>query len=177
MRSILHDSNLTTQWLALIKEAESKILINLEEELEHYLVLLLIRFMTQPQMMHRSVALDFLACYTKFEPYPKAKLQKQLKEVGDRCLLLSGLFPDYAQRRGTQLSYFINLGRTAYDSLGEKDALYTHLSLEFMSLMNILLNLRYPSEDLNLEENMDLIHNPQQYTYQILKYIVKKRPH
>lgn len=170
MRSILHDSNLTAQWLELVKEAQAKILIRLEEDLENYLVFLLIRFMTHPEMADRSIALDFLSCYAKLSQHSSRELQGQLQDVGDRCLILSGLFPAHAQRRGSKISYFVNLGRTAYDSLSMADPLYHHLALKFTTLKNILFMLRG-----NAQQNLGGLQRDD-YVYPIL-HTLKKKPH
>ncbi len=49
-------------------------------------------------------------------------LQRELtlQGVGDRCLLLSGWYPERAEKRGVDVEYFIHLGRGAYVELSQK---------------------------------------------------------
>ena len=73
--------------------------------------------------------------------------QQELRDVGDRCLLISGLYPELAERRRVQLSYFIDLGRGAYARLaGEMSAalaqLFYELSRSFAELVRVLLEVR-----------------------------------
>src|SRR5437899_10481277 len=101
------------QWQELIKEAENSSQLVLNEELESYLVFLLIRFTGQPQLAKSVLALEFLEnsrCLGQ-------KQQEELRNVGDKCLLISGLFPGRAQRRRVKISYFVQLGQNAYVAL------------------------------------------------------------
>ena len=38
---------------------------------------------------------------------------ESLRQVGDHCLLFSGLFPQIAERRLVRISYFVNIGRSS----------------------------------------------------------------
>jgi hypothetical protein len=63
-----------------------------------------------------------------------------LRDVGDQCLLVAGVFPHQAERRMVRLSYFVALGQSAYEQLsrflGRSTAqLYGELSSTFVSLM------------------------------------------
>lgn len=176
--TILYDLALPAQWQELIKESQAKLLVNLEEELESYLVFLLIRFIDQPEIAAHTVGLDFLNSYSK--TYPSHEYPEQMRSVGDHCLLLCGLFPGRAQRRGSPLSYLVKLGQTAYNTLASTDPLYEHLSLSFTTLMDVLLNIRSDSQynTLDLLQAIDLWENTQsQYAYQILQTNFKKIPH
>ena len=173
MRSILHDSSLSTQWLALVKEAQASLLINLEEELENYLVFLLIRFMNKPEIINQNISLNFLNCYHPGQQHYQQ--QQQLQAVGDQCLLFSGLFPKRSQRRGIKLSYIVKLGQIAYENLAFINPLYHHLSLKFTLLMDTLLALRGDkSPSIDLSQAFDLFRNTHsQYAHQLLKLSLK----
>jgi len=67
--------------------------------------------------------------------------------VGDRCLLISGFYPELAERRRVQLSYFMDLGRGAYAQLAEEvsaalKALFEELARGFAELVRVLFELR-----------------------------------
>jgi hypothetical protein len=136
----------TAQWHSLVSEAQESNGIRLDETLESYLVFLLSRFMQRAELGSQMVALDFLdAMQSRSE-----QRATQLRDVGDQCLLLSGLFPQVARRRMVTISYFIDLGRTAYAEISDcrRDArktLYEHLAQEFVLLMDVLQAMREAS--------------------------------
>lgn len=142
MRLVLHPTQ-TAQWQALIQEAEQTACIALAEELESYLVFLLIRFSACPEMVNGSLALAFL------ENIDACNRQKQeaLRDVGDQCLLFSGLFPRRARKCHVNVSYFVGLGQSAYATLGAGSqdstaALYAQLGKHFVNLMDLLIEIR-----------------------------------
>jgi len=65
-----------------------------------------------------------------------------LRDVGDQCLLYSGLFPRRARRRRVPVQYFVDLGRSAYAQLAEVEhglgELFERLSRDFVVLMDVL---------------------------------------
>jgi hypothetical protein len=71
----------------------------------------------------------------------------RLRDVGDHCLLFSGMFPQLAERRLVRVSYFVNLGRSSYQQLSDRldhswSVVYEHLSRAFVVLMDILHAMR-----------------------------------
>ncbi len=131
------------QWQGLINEASLSAHIRLNEDLESYLVFLLMRFSTRPEIAESVLAIDFLsACSDKTWDQPG-----QLQQVGDKCLLLAGLFPGRAERKHVRISYFIHLGQSAYSSLSSLSkpswaVLFNELSNAFVPLTDVLLSAR-----------------------------------
>ena len=142
MRKILDQPGNMSHWQALVVEAQDLCGIQLDEELESYLVFTLMRYLRRPEMAHRILALDFL------EALQSSQQQRSqvLRDVGDQCLLVSGLFPRQAERRRVRVSYYIDLGRSAYQNLAEslsKTAhLFAHLADEFIAAMDTLQAIR-----------------------------------
>jgi hypothetical protein len=71
----------------------------------------------------------------------------RLRDVGDHCLLFSGLFPQLAERRLVQISYFVNIGRSSYRQLADVmdrgwARVYGNLSDTFVVLMDVLHAMR-----------------------------------
>lgn len=133
----------TAQWHALVSEAENAADCVLTEDLESYLVFLLMRFASNPHMLARVIALDYL---NNSSNEGRTRHEK-LRDVGDQCLLFSGLFPKQAERRMVKVSYFVDLGRSAYQQLSDtmssnSAAIYANLSRDFVSLMDILQSMR-----------------------------------
>ena len=82
------DSSELSQWHTLVQEAEQDYGCHLNEELQSYLVLTLMRFAKNKQFNSKALALDYLAAHN----LPSHLHDKQLRDVGDQCLLLSGLY-------------------------------------------------------------------------------------
>jgi hypothetical protein len=170
---ILHPTA-TAQWHALVKEASHKHKITLSEEVESYLVFLLMRFTSSTTLLHKVMALEFLASLQQ----SNNTKQQMLQTVGDSCLLFSGLFPGCARRRRVRISYYIKLGQTAYASLSEQTeqglaTLFTALCDHFVPLMDTLQFMR---ELQNTQQSLDFLQAEElwndakgKYALQILK--------
>ena len=145
---VVHPTS-TAQWHALIAEAEATCSQFLTETTESYLVFLLMRYVNNPEIVHSLVGIDFLETFHE----TGIVRQNSLRDVGDKCLLLAGLFPECAEKRQVQISYFVDLGRGAYQSLSLAEAheasLYTNLANEFIPMMDILHNARVMGDALN----------------------------
>lgn len=127
----------------LIHEAGTACDVNLSKDLESYLVFLLARFISNPHQIQNSIALEFLE---NIQKWSKTQ-QDNLQIIGDKCLLLSGLFPGRAKRKRVRISYYVKLGQTAYGSLShlkEKATglLFEQLSMQFVLLMDVLQSIR-----------------------------------
>lgn len=154
MSRLVLEPTSTAQWKALVSEAAANCDCCLEEELESYLVFLLMRFTARPELANRVLALEYLQSMTA-----TGSLQvEQLRDVGDQCLLYSGLYPHQASRRLVRVSYFVALGRSAYSHLAERlrhtsAEIYTGLSDAFVGLMDVLNAMR----ECGSEPAMDLV--------------------
>lgn len=143
MSKILLEPTATAHWQSLVLEAESACDCALSEDMESYLVFLLMRFVGKPEMANSVMAIDYLQSLMS-----QGRVREEsLRDVGDRCLLFSGLFPKRANRRRVKISYFVDLGRSAYAQLSqcrdEADGFFFRkLSLGFVPLMDILQAIR-----------------------------------
>ena len=141
---ILHPTDIS-QWHALVNEAQASTQLILPENTESYLVFLLMRFSQSPELAESVLAVDFLNSM-------QAEGSRQvglLREVGDKSLLLSGLFPGIAEKRHVKLRYFTDMGQAAYLTVSELEgdeeaALYHELSRQFTQLKDILNALGLP---------------------------------
>ena len=71
--------------------------------------------------------------------------------MGDRCLLIAGLFPALAERRSVSRDYFVDLGRSAYAEVAEASrnayaALFDQLARTYRELVQTLLAMRCTPE-------------------------------
>jgi hypothetical protein len=148
MTTILTDLPQTALWADLVRDAEQGAAMRLDEELESYLVFLLMAHTRDVQLHGHIVAFDYLRA--RAERGTRAK--QELRDLGDRCLLLAGLYPEQAERRMVTIDYFLALGSGAYDELsGALRAaiadLYGRLAKAFAHLVRVLMELRRWTRD------------------------------
>lgn len=136
---LLHHPTTMALWYEIIHEAGTTCDISLRDELESYLVHLMMRYTSDPNIVRQMIAMDFM---TGMNQRYRQK-QRTLQEVGDHCLIISGLFPGLAKKRLVTLDYYVNIGRTSYSTISVSDHdLYAGLSKDFVLLMDILQSLR-----------------------------------
>jgi len=143
MSAILADVPQLGLWTDLVHEAEHGAAVRLDEELESYLVFLLIAHLRDVQLDRNAVALEFL----RAREWSGARLKQELRVVGDRCLLLAGLYPEQAERRLVSVSYFLELGSRAYDELAGTVTtglaeLFDRLARAFARVVRVLMEMR-----------------------------------
>jgi hypothetical protein len=81
-------------------------------ETEHYLLRLLCHYATRP-VDEQPLALKLMAA----EEAAPAERRRQLREVGDTSLFVSGFWSDSFARRIVDVDYYIGLGGSAYGRL------------------------------------------------------------
>jgi len=156
MNNIVTEPTTTAQWQSLVSDAEIAASLQLDETLESYLVFTLMRFTQRPELTNSIIALEFLDGIQN----QGQQQHEQLRDVGDKCLLLSGLFPHTAKRRLVSLGYFVNLGRSAYQQLHDKiHGFYGQLAADFVPMMDVLHAIReinQQSHQLDLLDSFEL---------------------
>ena len=146
------------QWHSLIKEAEEQCNCHLDESMESYLVFTLMRFMKDQDLATQAVALDYLRSHG----LPRSLRIEQLRDIGDQCLLLSGLYPQRAEKRLVRVSYYVNMGRSAYHHISDNvqqsiAELYRELAEAFVVMMDLLQAIReFSSPALQPIQNLEL---------------------
>ena len=152
MSEILTRESATALWHELIREAEARTGKPLPEELESYLVFTLMRHAGDAPLAHRIMALELLDA---LQTAGKQR-ETELRDVGDRCLLIAGLYPELAKRRSVPLTYFVDLGQGAYDQLATElraalATLYAQLARAFARLVQVLFEVRRMSGELRVD--------------------------
>ncbi len=140
---ILTDATRTALWHDLVRDAERRVGRLLTEDIESYLVFTLMRLTGDAALGARILALDFLQSFG----IQGQRRADELRDVGDRCLLLAGLYPEQAERRAVPLTYFCALGSSAYEALSEAlrsgaRSLYEQLARSFRALVRVLIEVR-----------------------------------
>lgn len=143
MSRLILEPSATAAWHRVVTEAACQAECELDEQRESYLVFLLMRYLRRPELVRSVLALKFLQALLNQGQMRRDSLQ----EVGDQCLIFAGLFPEQAERRRVRLSYFVDLGRSAYDDLagaphaGSAELFHT-LACTFVVLTDVLRALR-----------------------------------
>lgn len=130
-------------WQGLLREAEARSQVALDEMQESYLVFVLLRHQNDPDLLARVQALDWL----RAQECAGRHRSDSLRDVGDRCLLIAGLFPAQAGRRRVSVDYFLTLGRSAYRDVADacRNAyaeLFAHLAAHYEGLVAVLRGIR-----------------------------------
>jgi len=88
----------------VVQETRQHTGIELPEPIEHYVVVLLASHMDKTNFLpNESFAQTFL----------QIKRSSDAKTLGDTCLFVTGIFPDY----GIDIDYYSNIGKTSYDAV------------------------------------------------------------
>jgi len=139
------------EWHHLVTEAEKRTGFQLDEAVENYVVITLDAFTTNPDLASTVVAVDFL----KNLNIESVRNLEMLRQVGDQCLILSGLFPERVKRKLVSADYFIQIGKRAYHVLSVTRiswkldrGLFFQLSENFITVTDILQAMRFRSVDI-----------------------------
>jgi hypothetical protein len=101
------------------------------EPVQTYVVMLLSSYMDRTNFMpNRGFTQELLSLYS----YRKAK------ELGDTCLFLTGVFPEYGKRYGIDKNYYMGIGMESYRIASEKmnDQILKMLSENFSYLQRFI---------------------------------------
>ena len=127
-------------WQDLVRDGESHAGVELGESVESYLVFVLMRYLRDGALAAHVLALDWLAAA---EQTGRVRADA-LRDVGDRCLLIAGRYPELAQRRHVSADYFASLGCGAYHGVAESArgngyaALFAELAQGFGKMVRVL---------------------------------------
>ena len=143
MSAMLTTGTAAQLWQGLLSQAQARVHARLPEDQESYLVFTLLRHCRDGLLPGRTMALELLDGLGQ----SGSLRSDRLRDVGDRCLLLAGLFPAQAARRLVGADYFAALGRSAYGELGQARgeplaALYAGLAATFAALVRVLAGIR-----------------------------------
>ena len=146
-------------WQALVHEAGVRLHAPLDETRESYLVFVLLRYQRDDTLLARTQALEWLTAQSQVG----SLRADTLRDVGDRCLLIAGLYPQLAARRHVQVDYFVRMGRGAYLEVAEASrnayaALFEQLAKSYQDLVRTLRALRRWPQDVLLPAWPSLLH-------------------
>jgi hypothetical protein len=137
-------------WVELVREAEQRARTPLDEPVESYLVFLLQRHQADHVLGGRILALEWLDGLERVG----GERADALRDVGDRCLLVAGMFPRLALRRRVTPAYYAAIGQAAYAAVAEATRagyaeLFHQLARAFEAMRRVLGRVG-PPPDLRL---------------------------
>ena len=131
----------------------------LSKSLKDYLINLLCFYISSERFFEKNQAESKFHEKTLVEWYKKSqKSNKQeklhlFKKMGDFSLYLSGFFREALKRKLVHLSYYEEMGRTAYHYVSQSYPapvnVFKELSREFSDISEILFSLQKKATDLN----------------------------
>ncbi len=129
-------------WYELVRDGEKRVRTRLPECIESYLVFMLQRHQGDAVLGARIVALDWLHGLE----HVGHERADALRDVGDRCLLIAGLFPRLAEHRNVQPGYYAAIGQAAYSEVAAATRagyaeLFAQLSRAFDAMLRVLSGL------------------------------------
>ena len=136
-----------TNWEAYVKEsyelvrrAECELTVNLEHDLEAYIVHLFAHYMDKPKVNTVPVGVKLL---TSVNLPVKAK-KELLKDVGDECLLINSM--EWGKSKWPTEIYYADIGQMAYVSRAYAERppedLFDDLAYQFQTATRILRKCR-----------------------------------
>jgi len=136
-----------TNWEAYVKEsyelvrrAECELTVNLEHDLEAYIVHLFAHYMDQPRVNTVPVGIKMMSSVN----LPVKAKKELLKNVGDECLLINSM--EWGKSRWPTEIYYADMGQMAYVSRAYAERppedLFDDLAYQFQTATNVLRKCR-----------------------------------
>jgi len=117
----------------MVKENNEFTGADLPEDIEVYIIMLLAYYTDRPlDVLETNFGLSFLQI--------SKNKYKFTKELGDKSLFVSGVFPDLGVKYGIKKSYYQDIGISCYETISEKNKnnLFTRLSKYFYFLSDFI---------------------------------------
>lgn len=136
-------SALLYRWHQLINQAAQHARVEIEEELRHYLLLTVVKYLQNDELVMEARQLPL-----QLQALNDATHWQNLRKTADHCLVMAGLFPDMILHKPARINDYIVQGQHCFNILGQTlsgsdAALFRHLSAHFVSLIEIMHSLRY----------------------------------
>lgn len=116
----------TWTFYQVVKDVQAKTGLELPHNVESYITILLAKHIDKKDFLpRRTFAESFLnLCYSSWQ---------DSAALGDTCLFMTGVFPDYNTSKGFDVDYFSNIGKTSYSQAIDRshDTIYNTLSQNF----------------------------------------------
>ena len=122
----------------LVIEAESKTHLDLHDSVNAYLISLLAKNFDKPSCIHYNFDLS-LKMANKTQSW---SAKTECVEAAEQCLMISGLTPFVAERRGIGPKHFTDCGKTLYSQAAHctrpPDEFMTELARQFAAMRDVV---------------------------------------
>ena len=130
----------TANWYALLNRAQAESNSYFQRDVEDYLVYLL-AYMETELTYRENINIEA----NGFLPdTPKQRRLSKIKDIGEQCLLIAGLFPDHANLTGIPLLFMMEKGCSAYRELANATpevSLYLYIADNYGKVIDLLQKL------------------------------------
>jgi hypothetical protein len=123
----------------VVQETRKQTGIELPEPIEVYVTMLLANFLDKP---------DFLPERSFAETHLKLKNSRSAKDLGDACLFLTGVFPQYGSRYGIDKRYYVGIGSSSYQQAA--------VSLNYEMFQQLSIHFEYIRQFIEITTNSNL---------------------
>ena len=143
-KNIITELSTVANWYELLILAKEGQQWPFDEALEHYLIMTLEHLKPESYDFDRIIAIDYLKAVEQLEHDG----YQPLRQIGDQCLITTGLFPELGLQKNLSLSYYSSIGQQAYSIIGQlqqpelDNSLFLALSQHFLGLSDLLYTMR-----------------------------------
>jgi hypothetical protein len=119
-----------TAFYDIVKDTQSSTGYDLPNHIEAYIVMLLTDFVDRDDIPPAS---------TFTEMYLTLKSKNDAKNLGDTCLFISGVFPEYKKRHGITRRFYQDIGSSSYEMASDMNIeLFPVLAKHFVFLSKFI---------------------------------------
>lgn len=157
-----------------VTHAASHLKVQLDHQLEFYLVTLLCDFIDHERLKEQDNGIDLLntplamMLKTALESTPGTQV-RIFKRLGDTSLYFAGFFQGFFNRKIFDIDYYITMGSTAYNSISTimRDrhgddhftSMYQNLASDFQNLVEVLAAIAEDHPGLRNDKNLLAIYD------------------
>ena len=135
--NVILPPNRLAEWYEMLQISKQHTGIVLDDHVESYVILTLDAYLQDQLITDHALAIEFIEAIN----LKKTQSRSVLRHIGDRCLILSGLFERRSERLNVSDDYFCEIGQQAYLNLASFNKLHIDPQL-FWKMANQFLAIR-----------------------------------
>lgn len=142
--NILLPSNRLTEWYEMLQISKQHTGIILDDHVESYVILTLDGYLQDQLITDLALGVEFMQAVN----LKKTQSRSLLRHIGDRCLILAGLFQLRSKRLNVSEDYFCEIGQQAYLNLANfhklhiDPELFWKMAKHFVAISKLLQSFR-----------------------------------
>ena len=140
--------NAHAQWFQVLSDLQKETRVSLPAEIEHYLLMTLLYHTEQTSLLEACLSEHF------FEALEGRFVPAKWQEIGDKCLIISGIFPQWSQRRVRSEKFLHQMGKLGYRQaslqyFGAEKKIFSYLHEHFEPVTELLHQLDCSEQELS----------------------------